>query len=413
MDSVDVKTDNTKVQSKAHRRLVLIAGMGVFTDAYDLFIIGVVSSVLISLWGLTIFQVAILNGSSLVAAAVGAITLGHLSDKLGRKRIYGFEMLILFFAALASAFSPSFLILLISRIFVGLAVGGDYPSSAVISAEHANDTNRGRLVLLVFGMQAIGLIVGPFIASGLLSVNLPIEYVWRILLGLGAIPAISVFLLRRRLAETPKFTSSKKITLEPKSVFKKYKVTLLGTGMCWFLFDIAFYGNSVSSILILKHLMPEARIAAKTMTTAIMFLCFALPGYLLAAKYVDSIGRRTMQIAGFIMMSLCYLLMAVFHQNMVLFIVLFGLSFFFINFGPNATTFLIPTEVFPTSIRASAHGISAALGKAGAFVGVFFMPIILSQLGLEKTFFIVSALCLLGAAFTLLLPEMRGKSIDF
>jgi MFS transporter, PHS family, inorganic phosphate transporter len=442
MTSVDLQAHENEKLGMRHWKMVFVAGMGFFTDAYDLFIIGVVTAILMPLWGLSIWQVAVLNGAALVAAAVGAITLGWLSDRFGRKCIYGFEMLVLFFAALGSAVSVSFTMLLIMRVIVGFAVGGDYPTSAIVSAEHANKKNRGLLVLMVFAMQAVGLIVGPLIASGLLSLHIPMEWVWRLLLGLGAIPAISVFMLRRKLAETPQFLASQKqeelkhqqrfagsvavddlvrskpskrrraITFDPREVFAKYKYVLFGTAMSWFLFDIAFYGNSVSSVLILKNLMPQATLVTKTLTTAAIFFVCALPGYILAAKYVDTVGRRRMQILGFIMMAVCYLLMAILNAHFTWFIVFFGISFFFVNFGPNATTFLIPSEVFPTSIRASAHGISAAAGKAGAFIGAFFMPVVLESLGLHGTFLIISGICILGVFSTLVLPEMKGKSLE-
>src|SRR5690606_34232092 len=95
------------------------------------------------------------------------------------------------------------------RILVGLGIGGDYPSSAIIASEYAPQHRRGFLVLLVFAMQAMGLVVGPLLASVFLLTSLPHELVWRILLGLGAIPAASVFYLRRRVQETPRYLLSK------------------------------------------------------------------------------------------------------------------------------------------------------------------------------------------------------------
>ena len=89
------------------------------------------------LWHLTISQLALLNGAALAAAAVGAISFGLLSDKYGHKRLYGIEVFILFFGAILSALSPSYTWLLISRIIVGLGIGGDYPSSAVIRASNS------------------------------------------------------------------------------------------------------------------------------------------------------------------------------------------------------------------------------------------------------------------------------------
>ena len=91
--------------------------------------------------------------------------------------------------ALASALAPGFLFLVIARFVLGLGIGGDYPVSAVLMSEYANRKDRGRLVGLVFSMQALGLIVGPLVALVLLSSGMSGNLTWRILLALGALPA--------------------------------------------------------------------------------------------------------------------------------------------------------------------------------------------------------------------------------
>lgn len=166
--------------NRLHWRMVITAGTGFFTDAYDLFVIGVVTALLMPLWHLSASQIALLNGASLASAAVGAVMFGWFADKFGRKKMYGIEVLILFIGALLSAVSPSFAWLLVSRIIVGIGIGGDYPTSAVVASEYANRKNRGFLVLLVFAMQAVGLIIGPLFASLLMAFHLPHALVWRL-----------------------------------------------------------------------------------------------------------------------------------------------------------------------------------------------------------------------------------------
>jgi MFS family permease len=124
---------------------------------------------------------------------------------LGRKHIYGYEVLILAIGAIASAFSPNYTLLLISRAVLGIGIGGDYPVSATIMNEYAGKNARGRMVGAVFANQAAGLIVGPLIASIFLASGLSDNLTWRLLLGLGAIPGLAVFYLRRQIHETPRF----------------------------------------------------------------------------------------------------------------------------------------------------------------------------------------------------------------
>lgn len=424
-----------------HAKMVLTAGIGFFTDAYDLFIIGIVTSILGPIWGLTTMQVAILNGAALASAAFGAVFFGFFSDRYGRKKLYGYEVLVLFFGAIFSAGAQGFVWLLIARLVVGFGIGGDYPSSAVVISENSTRKNRGFLVLLVFAMQAVGLIVGPLLASLLLASHLHDTVIWRILLGLGAIPAASVFYLRRNIQESKHFLRAKAESMpievsrvvrdlalpkegvsaydaqrDRQSLFsKKWLLCLLGTAGAWFLLDVAFYGNGVSSVMIIDAIHPHATLLAHTLISAGLFLIFAVPGYALAAKYVDKIGRKPLQYLGFFMMAVMYALIA-FIPNLihltVLFVMLFGVSFFFVNFGPNTTTFLIPSEIYPTTIRARAHGISAAVGKLGAFFGAFMLPFLLEKIGVFATMGIMSGVSLLGILATMLLPEMKNKSLS-
>ena len=419
-----------------HWRMIFTAGTGFFADAYDLFIIGVVTALLIPIWHLTGMQIALLNGAALASAAFGAVVFGILSDKLGRKRMYGSEVAILFFGALLSACAHNFTMLLIARIIVGFGIGGDYPSSAVVASECAGKAHRGFLVLLVFAMQAVGLIVGPLLASLLLAMHIAPAYVWRMLLGFGTIPAASVFYMRRTIKESPRYLLNKQAPVEvskvvaelsgvkqqpeiqfnQQSLFSgKWLKCLIGTAGAWFCLDVAFYGCGVSNMMIMKAINPTKDLLNNTIISAILFLVFAVPGYFLAAKNVDTIGRKKLQNAGFIMMAACFALIALVPSVthiLPLFIFIYGLTYFFVNFGPNSTTFLIPSEIFPTTIRAKGHGISAAIAKVGAFVGAFFLPGLLKSHGLPFTLGSLAVVSLLGLAFTTLLPEMKNISLS-
>lgn len=142
---------------------------------------------------------------ALLAPAVGAFSFGRVADILGRKRIYGYEVLVLAAGAIASALSPSIWWLIGFRSVLGIAIGGDYPVSSTIISEYAGKASRGLLVTLVFTMQAAGLIVGPLLAATLLVTPLSHSLIWRLLLAFGCVPALAVFYLRRQMAETPRY----------------------------------------------------------------------------------------------------------------------------------------------------------------------------------------------------------------
>ena len=149
--------------------------------------------------------VGLVTSTALLASAFGAILFGRVADMLGRKRIYGYEVLVLAAGAIASAFSPDIWWLIGFRIILGIGIGGDYPVSATLMSEYAGKKSRGMMVSLVFAMQAAGLVFGPLLAAAFLASGLSHDLVWRLLLAFGAIPALAVFQMRRQMAESPRY----------------------------------------------------------------------------------------------------------------------------------------------------------------------------------------------------------------
>ena len=193
--------------SRFHRRAVLISGMGFFTDAYDLFVIGTVAAILKLQWNLSTTQTSWVTGSAILGAFVGAFVFGRVADVLGRKNVYISVAVIMVIGAIASAFAPNLAFLIVARFVLGLGIGGDYPVSAVMMSEFSNRRDRGRLVGLVFSMQAVGLIVGPLVGLVLLTSGMSSSLTWRVMLGLGALPAAGVIYFRSRMPESPRFQS--------------------------------------------------------------------------------------------------------------------------------------------------------------------------------------------------------------
>ena len=122
--------------SRFHLRAVLVSGMGFFTDAYDLFVIGIASALITKDWNLSSGRLALLNSTMLFAAFLGAFVFGRFADLAGRKRVYWMVAAIMIVAAVGSALSPSFWVLIAFRFLLGFGVGGDYPVSAVMVSEY-------------------------------------------------------------------------------------------------------------------------------------------------------------------------------------------------------------------------------------------------------------------------------------
>ncbi len=145
----------------------------------------------------------------------------------------------------------------------------------------------------------------------------------------------------------------------------------------------------------------------------------AFPGYWIATFTIDRIGRNLIQSIGFAAMAVSFGILGIFHQLLsasyvAQFLTVYGISYFFIEFGPNVTTFIYPPEVFPTKVRGFGSGASAAGGKTGAFIGTFLNAIILaSSIGESGLFLILALLSVIGLIFTVvLLPEPKRIDLD-
>jgi MFS family permease len=196
---------------------------------------------------------------------------------------------------------------------------------------------------------------------------------------------------------------------------RRFLVTLASTAGCWFLLDYAYYGNTISTPQIIKLIAPGASVTTAIALQLAIFTVAAVPGYVLAIVTMDRLGHRRLQLIGFLVMALCFAIIAVvpgMTTAVLPFLLAYGVSYFFTEFGPNMTTFVLPGELFPVSVRATGHGISAGVGKFGAFIGVFLFPLLQQSLGLRGTLLLTAGVSVLGAALTLLLPEPAGRSLD-
>ncbi|CAL4955343.1 unnamed protein product [Urochloa decumbens] len=497
-----------------HMKAIVIAGMGFFTDAYDLFCISTVSKLLGRLyypdeninWSdaskskpgtLPVGINNLVIGVALVGTLMGQLVFGYFGDKLGRKRVYGITLVLMAACAIASGLSfgssPRAVIgtLCFFRFWLGFGIGGDYPLSATIMSEYSNKKTRGAFIAAVFAMQGVGIIFAglvSMIVSGLLlhynhapsfkdsikgqpvgqqdpsaSNQWPAaDYMWRIVLMIGAFPALATFYWRMKMPETARYTAliegnAKQAASDMEKVMdveiqaeqeklarfkaaneysllspefaRRHGMHLIGTATTWFLLDIAFYSQNLTQKDIfpaIKLTSPANEINALTEVFQIskaMFLVALLgtfPGYWVTVALIDKMGRYLIQLIGFFMMSVFMLIMGIMYNDLknkhtTLFALFYALTFFFANFGPNSTTFVLPAELFPTRVRSTCHAISAASGKAGAIVAAFGVQSLTLKgdvKHIQKALIILSVTNMLGFFFTFLVPETMGRSLE-
>ncbi|QKR00890.1 MFS transporter [Metallosphaera tengchongensis] len=434
-----------------HIKIWYTAGMGFFTDAYDLLIISAILDVFsankLPGFELNAFTTGLLASSALITAILGQLIFGVLADVLGRKAIYGVEATILSLGALLSAFSPNILWLIVFRSIMGLGIGGDYPISATIMSEYANVKDRGKLIALVFANQGIGSLAA--VAVGAISAfTLPPDLAWRVMAGVGAIPAATVIYLRRKVPETPRHAALvkgnvmeakkaasfmgtdldvQKVSPRPMSLgefFSKYGLLLVGTAVPWFILDIAFYGTGVYSGPIVTSILGKpSSVGFEIVEQGVPFMV-GFFGYFTAVALMDRLGRKPIQVLGFLMMSVIYFVVSSvliatgtkvsgFLIPATAAFAIYAFSYFFIDFGPNTTTFVLPAEVYPTRFRTTGHGISAASGKLGAAITTYLFPSLLASIGIKGILEMLAAVSVVGAVITLLtVKEPKLKSLE-
>lgn len=219
-----------------HFKAIIVAGMGLFTDAYDLFCIPLI----VRLIGRVYYEQdprkyqippGVLSATlaiALLGTAIGQLVFGRLGDRIGRRRVYGIALMIMVLSSLGCGFSicKSRECVLVSlsffRFSLGVGIGGDYPLSATIMSEFANKRTRGAFIAAVFSMQGFGILASSTVTMVVCAIfehvsksndgtshtvsvdHTPkgVDIAWRLILMLGSVPAALTYYWRMMMPET-------------------------------------------------------------------------------------------------------------------------------------------------------------------------------------------------------------------
>ncbi|KAL4872787.1 hypothetical protein BDV12DRAFT_210134 [Aspergillus spectabilis] len=439
-------------------RFLITAGVGFFADGYLNLTIGLVVPILGYLYfqehegSVPAVDSDIMKGGLSLGMVIGQIVFGVLGDAWGRHTIYGKELLITIFGTLLvilmpwKSMSPKEVTAWVAvwRVVTGVGTGADCPLSSSLSAEKAPLGSRAIQVLAVF--SNIGL--GNFSASivflvllrafkGAVASNLyRLQWVWRLHLGIGLVPAALTLYARLTIGETAPYkayvanqnATQKRGLKEQWADFCEYFLewkhakVLFATCAAWFLFDIAYYGLNLNQSIILLRIgyttgaTPLDRLWKMAVGNIIIQAAGYLPGFYVGIFLPDYIGRIRQQFYSSVITCILYAIWAGISAPSIGtstagLMVIFAVSQFVICAGPNVTTFLIPAEVSPTRVRGTAHGISAAAGKCGAILTAFAFGTVEKAVGLSGVLGLFSGTMLLTALVTLMIPETKGQSL--
>jgi MFS family permease len=448
-------------------RIWTLAAAGKFFEGLVVFMTGVAMPLIADEFQMDATQHGVVGAAILFGILVGAVGLGSLSDHFGRKRMFVIEMFIFMFFLCLLVFSPSYFWLVIFLFGIGVALGCDYPTAHLVISESIPSTMRGRLVLAAFGFQALGALTGTAVGYVILR-NIPQIGAWRWMYATAIVPGIVVTIGRLSITESAHWLLSRgKIELAKQHTARLLRrtppyprgVILRGAGhgqaagdhrkhhgyaalfskdnrratilasVPWFLQDLGTYGIGIFTPAILAasvghktkymrnlvDLINNDVLAAKG---AALIDILLIVGVVCAILLSDRVGRIRLQIIGFIGCA-AGLLLASFsgfyagEPHVLLIFLGFMLFNFMTNLGPNAQTYLLAGEVFPTRVRGMGAGFAAAFAKTGAVMTAFLFPILLAGVGSQVLLYILAGTSLLGAVVTWVFQiETAGVNLE-
>ena len=449
---------NSAATTSFYWYLSVLACIGGFLFGYDTAVIGSVLDFIP--YQLSDFAKGYLVAGASIGAAVGALAAGPLTDRYGRKSLLIADAGIYALGALLSAVTLNAAMLLTSRTLIGLAVGADSAIATAYIAEFAPANRRGSLNIMQQWMITVGILVSYLLALLILKVAPDAAYGadWRIILGLGAVPAVLAVVLRARMPESPRWLMYKGRFADTRKALGQLGIDVseqqvqdsaeqliaaeteqqrksqwtpgvkraLIVVCVFFIFqqitgiNVPFYygpqllgdlfqGGSTSAI--------DAAVAGLE-TAAILGVVNVAATYF-AFRYIDRAGRRKLAMGGYAGMAVFILVAAVGVAFLTgapkIIVVMVGFAFFITSFaiGVGGTGWLIQGEVFPTAVRGRAAAIGASVDWLANFVIILAFPALNTAFGLGWLMVLFAVLAVLAIVFIArYLPETKGLPLE-
>jgi putative MFS transporter len=416
-----------------HVRIFGLIAAGYFFDVLNYVVMGSLIPDMVQSGFSTAAQAGLVQSATLVGLFLGSVGQGQFTDRIGRKSVYQFNLLLFGLATVASAFSPNYLWLGAFRFLAGIGLGAEQPLCFTYAGEYAPKRIRGRILALIHFIG--GACVWPFAALFTLYLRGPLGWrgIW-VVIGVGA---LIVFALRFSLPESPRWLSTHgqgrraldvlaRLGVPPPQeelvsdaasdthsdpfmvVFRHYPRRLIAGMICF----SAFFSVTIGFGTWLPGIMASQGFTITKSLAYTFGMTLAAPCASLFMMFaLDRFGRKPTSITAFILAGAAAIAFGSAHTDMQLLAAGFLMIFLYQVAGNSMQIFA--SEVFPTNARASGFGMAAGVGRLG---NAFALPAILAiQLAYGLTgvvTFLAILLLIAAASVTQLGPEAKGRGLD-
>ncbi len=380
--------------NKVYKKLIGVAGIGWAFDAMDVGLLSFIMVALTNQWGLSPVEKGWLGTINLVGMAIGASIGGYLADRVGRKPIFLYTLLLFGIATAGSALATTFAVMLIFRFIIGIGIGAELPVASTLVSEHAPPQVRGRAVVLLESFWALGWIFAALLSYYVISNPYFGNYGWRIALVIGGLPAIYAAVIRKQVPESPVYLEAKnnqqKIRIT--DLFTRYNRETITLWTIWFVIAFSYYGMFLwlPSVLVAKGFS-----MIRSFEYVLLMTFAQVPGYFTAAYLVEKWGRKPVLIIFLTGTAISAWFFG--GSNETTQLLLWGSLLSFFNLGAWGGLYAYTPENYPVEIRGTGAGAAASFGRIGSIISPIMVGALISnQVSYQNIFLIFTIAMLFG-----------------
>ena len=384
--------------------------MGWLLDAFDVLLYTLILKSVSEELGLTPPQAGLMASLTLAASAVGGLIFGVIADKLGRTRALSLSILIYSIFTFACGLAQDLTQLAICRVLLGIGMGGEWASGATLVSETWPEKHRGKALGLMQSCWAIGY----GLAAIVVAIVLP-RFGWRAVFFVGIIPALFTFWIRRSVKEPAMWkelgAQGARGAQSAQGAKFSMRVAIFLTAMNGATM-FAYWGQGiwVPSYLSSPSTQGGIGLSAETMAMFIVAMQVGMwLGYVTFGFIADKFGRRPTYITYLLIAALLVWYYGFAREPWILlvlgpFVAFFGTGFFS-GFGA------VASEIFPTSIRATALGVTYNSGRLLSAIAPYVVGTTVQSRGYGAAFTYTAIAYIIAAVLWLGIPETKGRKL--